>query len=57
MTENDLSMTYVFEWLHDDLEVGSEKWKELVEEHREGGKLAVDKSIEAMRKMAIAGEL
>jgi Domain of unknown function (DUF1857) len=57
MTENDLNMTYVFEWLHDDVEEGSQKHKDLVEEHRKGGKMAVDKSIEAMRRMAMAGEL
>lgn len=57
MTDNDLNLSYIFEWLHDDVEAGSEKHKELVEEHRMGAKLAVDKSIQAMRKMAIAGEL
>jgi hypothetical protein len=57
MTDNDLNMAYIFEWLHDDIEAGSERYKELVEEHRKGAKLAVDKSIQAMRKMAIAGEL
>jgi Domain of unknown function (DUF1857) len=57
MTENDLNMTYVFEWLHDDVEEGSQRHKDLVEEHRKGGKMAVDKSIEAMRRMAMAGEL
>jgi hypothetical protein len=57
MTDNDLNMAYIFEWLHDNIEAGSERHKELVEEHRKGAKLAVDKSIQAMRKMAIAGEL
>ena len=57
MTDNDLNLNYIFEWLHDDVEAGSEQHKELVEEHRRGAKLAVDKSIQAMRKMAIAGEL
>jgi hypothetical protein len=57
MTDNDLNLGYIFEWLHDDVEAGSEQHKELVEEHRKGAKMAVDKSIQAMRKMAIAGEL
>ena len=57
MTENDLNMTYIFEFLHDDVEVGSEEYRNLVEEHRKGAKMAVDKSIEAMRRMAAAGEL
>jgi hypothetical protein len=57
MTDNDLNLSYIFEWLHDDVEAGSEQHKKLVEEHRRGAKLAVDKSIQAMRKMAIAGEL
>ena len=50
-------MTYIFEWLHDDVEAGSQQYEKLVEEHRKGGKMAVDLSIEAMRRMAAAGEL
>jgi hypothetical protein len=57
MTDHDLNMTYIFEWLHDDVEAGSQKHKDLMEEHRKAGKMAVDKSIQAMRKMAAAGEL
>ncbi len=50
-------MTYVFEWRHDDVKAGTEEEKKLVDEHRHGAKMAVDKSIEAMRRMANAGEL
>jgi hypothetical protein len=57
MTDNDLNLTYTFEWLHDDVEAGSERHKELIEEHRKGAKQAIDKTIQAMRKMAVAGEL
>ena len=57
MTDNDLNMTYTFEWRHDDIQTGSEEEKKLIENHRQGAKTAVDKSIEAMRRMAAAGEL
>jgi hypothetical protein len=57
MTDQDLYMTYFFEWLHPDVEAGSEKEKTLTEEHRRRSKMSVDKSIEAIRRMAIAGEL
>ena len=57
MTENDLNMTYIFEWLHDDIKAGSQQHEELMEEHRKGAKIAVDMSIQSMRRMAAAGEL
>lgn len=57
MTDHDLNMTYIFEWLHDDVELGSAQHTKLVEEHRKGAKVAVDMSIQAMRRMAAAGEL
>ena len=50
--------TYFFwEWLHPDVEAGSEKEKALTEEHRRRGKMSVDNLIEAIRRIAIAGEL
>ena len=57
LTDHDLNMTYIFEWMHDDVEAGSQTYKDLAEEHTKGAKVAVDKSIEAMRRMAAAGEL
>lgn len=50
-------MTYSFEWRRPELEEGSEEHKKLVEEYRKGAKNAVHSSIEAMRRMAAAGEL
>lgn len=57
MTDEDLHMTYFFEWLHPGLEAGSDKEKELTEEHRKRGKMSVDKSIESIRKMVMEGKL
>lgn len=57
LTENDYNMTYTFEWRHPDVKEGSEEHMKLVQSHTEGAKMAVHKSIEAMRKMADAGEL
>jgi len=50
-------MTYTFEWRHPDVEKGSDEHKKLVKSYTESAKMAVHKSIEAMRKMAEAGEL
>lgn len=36
---------------------GSEEHEKLIKQDREGAKMAVSKSIEAMRRMAKAGEL
>jgi len=57
MTDHDLNIAYIFEWLHHDVEAGSAQHMKLVEEHRKGAKMAVDMSIQAMRRMAAAGEL
>ncbi|KAK6437231.1 hypothetical protein LTR95_006577 [Oleoguttula sp. CCFEE 5521] len=53
----DLHMTYTFEWRYPDVEKDSDRHKELVEMHRKGAKQAVHSSIEALRRMASAGEL
>lgn len=57
LTEHDYNMTYTFEWRHDDVKEGSEEHKKLQKEKIDGAKVAVSKSIEAMRRMAAAGEL
>jgi hypothetical protein len=53
----DLNMTYVFEWRHPEAEKGSDKEKELLELHRKGAKMAVDKSLESIRRMVEDGSL
>jgi Domain of unknown function (DUF1857) len=57
MTDQELHMTYFFEWRHPDVEAGSEKEKEMMELYKKMGKLAVDKSVETIRRMVVAGEL
>lgn len=57
MTEHDYNMTYTFEWRYPSVQEGSEEHQKLEKESREGAKMAVHKSIEAMRRMAAAGEL
>ena len=57
MTEEELHMTYFFEWPHPDVEADSAKEKELMEQHRKRGKMSVEKSIEAIRRMVVAGTL
>jgi hypothetical protein len=50
-------MTYTFEWRHEDVAEDSAEYEGLVRQHREAAKMAVHKSIEAMREMAARGEL
>jgi hypothetical protein len=50
-------MTYTFEWKYPDIKEGSQEHKDKVKENIEGAQMAVHSSIEAMRKMAAAGEL
>lgn len=50
-------MTYTFNWIYEDVTEGSEEHKKLELQHRNGAKMAVHKSIEALRRMAAAGEL
>lgn len=57
LTESDYNMTYTFEWRYPDIKEGSEEHKTAVKDAVEGAKMAVHSSIEAMRKMAAAGEL
>lgn len=57
MDGNDLNMTYTFEWRYEIVTEGSDEHKKLYEEHRQGAKMAVHSSIEALRRMATAGEL
>ena len=57
MTDEELQMTYFFEWLHPDVEAGSELEKMLTMQHKKRGIMSVDKSIESMRKMVAAGML
>jgi hypothetical protein len=57
LDEVDLNMTYTFEWRLPDVEEGSEEHKKMFKVYTDQGKMAVHSSIEAMRKMAAAGEL
>jgi hypothetical protein len=57
MTESDYNMTYTFDWAYDGPAAGSSEHKKLVMQHRNGAQMAVHKSIEALRRMAAAGEL
>ena len=53
----DLYMTYAFQWLHPEVEAGSDKEKTLTKHHSDIAKMAVDKSIEAIRRMIGEGKL
>jgi len=57
LTEHDYNMTYTFEWRYPDVKEGTDEADKLMKQSVQGAKMAVHKSIEAMRKMAQAGEL
>ncbi len=57
MTDEELQMTYFFEWLHPDVEAGSEQLAFLTKQHKMRGKMSVEKSIESIRKMVSEGKL
>ncbi|ERF71130.1 hypothetical protein EPUS_09116 [Endocarpon pusillum Z07020] len=57
MTDEELQMTYFFEWPHPDIEAGSDIEKGLTEQHKKRGKMSVEKSIESIRRMVVAGKL
>ena len=44
-------------WLHPDVEAGSEEEMKLTQQHKIRGKMSVDKSIENIRSMVVAGKL
>ena len=50
-------MTYIFEWPQDDILGGDEKTQELAMEYRKVAKIAVESSIETLRKMAKEGSI
>ncbi|KAK3934145.1 DUF1857-domain-containing protein [Diplogelasinospora grovesii] len=53
----DLHMTYMFEWRHPDVEAGSEEAKKMEEAHRKTAKMAVESSIETIRRLVKEGKL
>ena len=52
----DLHMTYCFEWRHPELQEGSDT-TELFKKHQGMAKMAVDKSIEACRRLVQEGAI
>lgn len=57
LTEQDYHVTYTFEWRYPEMREGSEEHKEQMKQNSKMAKMAVHSSIEALRKMAAAGEL
>ena len=57
LNPTDLNLTFAYEWRHPEVEKGSDKEKELLEQHRNGGKMSVDKCLESIRRMVEDGSL
>jgi len=54
-SDTDLYMTYIFEWKHPDIEAGSSEAAELQTKHKAMAKMAVDNSIESIRRFVKDG--
>ncbi|RYP03814.1 hypothetical protein DL764_004864 [Monosporascus ibericus] len=55
--KGELLMTYSFEWRHPDVEEGSAKAAELKEAHMKGAKIAVEGTIDTIRRLVKEGEI
>lgn len=53
----DLYMTYAFQWLHPEIEEGSKEVQEKSKSYKAMSKMAVDKSIEAIRRLVDEGQI
>ncbi|KAK5005322.1 hypothetical protein LTR16_007041, partial [Cryomyces antarcticus] len=54
---SDLYMTYAFQWLHPEIERGSKVEAEALVMRKKTAKMAVEKSIESIRRMVKEGEI
>ncbi|PNS14122.1 hypothetical protein CAC42_6635 [Sphaceloma murrayae] len=56
-TEEDMFMTYTFQWLNQDAEPGSDEEKKLLEKFKGMAKMAVEGSIDTIRRMVKEGKI
>ncbi|KAI1267568.1 DUF1857-domain-containing protein [Xylariaceae sp. FL1019] len=56
-SEGELLMSYIFEWRHPELEAGSERAQQLEEAHWKMAKVAVEGSIETIRRLVREGTI
>jgi len=57
MTDEDLSLTYIFDWKYPEVEAGSADEKQKVDEQRKGGRTAIEMTLKSIRGMIEKGEL
>lgn len=58
MEEGDLLMTYTFEWLHPEIDAKDhEAVANMKSKHTKTAQMAVEKSIESIRKMVVDGTI
>jgi hypothetical protein len=56
-TDEDLQLTYIFDWKYPEVEAGSAEERQKVEEQRKGAKVAVDMTLKSIREMVEKGVL
>lgn len=57
LTNEDLQLTYIFDWKYPEVEVGSAEERDKIEEQRKGAKTAVEMTLKSIRGMIEKGEL
>ncbi|ORY55679.1 uncharacterized protein BCR38DRAFT_356571 [Pseudomassariella vexata] len=55
--DGELMMTYAFEWRHPGMKEGSDKGNELLEKYKKMAKMAVEGSIDTIRRLVREGEI
>lgn len=56
-TDQDLQLTYIFDWKYPDVAAGSSEEEEKVQEQRKGAKTAIEMTLRSVREMVGRGEL
>ncbi|OCK77597.1 DUF1857-domain-containing protein [Lepidopterella palustris CBS 459.81] len=56
-TDQSLSMTYMFEWRYPNVEEGTEEAEKVVAQSKKIAKMAVDMTIDTIRRMVIEGQI
>jgi len=57
LTDEDMQLTYIFDWKYPEVEAGSAEEKSKIEEQKEGAKMAIEMTLKSVREMIEKGEL
>lgn len=57
MTDEDLNLTYIYDWTYSEVEAGSADEQKKVEEQKNVAKTAIEMTLKSVRGMVEKGEL